>query len=240
MPVPTSGVAWWGSLLWLAAVTVAAFGVAWVTGTRLHVRRAAYIPILLIVTAALWIGYVDWLGLDVGDAATNRWDWGVAGGLVAGFALAAAVRTQPVDRHVARRELPLTLAWEGVVYGIGEGMLLAGLPAFVAWQMVHSLGWGGFPGALARWTLPVVAAAVVIVTHHLGYWHCRGRILLPITLACSVLTIAYLLTGSFVAPVVGHVVMHFGAVLHGVEMPPVDRPARGTGARGRRPARLAA
>ena len=139
--------------------------------------------------------------------------------------LVPAIQRQPVDRHVSRPDLPATLLWEGVVYGSAEGMLLSGLPAFMTWQMVHALGWAGPAGTLARWTLPVVASAAVIVVHHLGYWNCRNRILAPITLACSLLTAGYLLTGSFVAPTLGHILMHVGADLHGVEMPPKARPA---------------
>src|SRR5258708_2728393 len=103
-------------------------------------------------------------------------------------------------------------------------MLLSGLPAFMTWQMVHALAWAGAPGTLGRWTLPIVASAAVIVIHHLGYWNYRNRILVPVTLGCSLLTLAYLVTGSFVAPTLGHILMHLGADVHGVEMPPKERP----------------
>ena len=99
----------------------------------------------------------------------------------------------------------------------------------MTWQMVHALGWTGAAGAMARWTLPLLASAAVIVIHHLGYWNYRNRILVPVTLACSLLTFAYLLTGGFVAPTLGHTLMHFGADLHGVEMPPKERPHTTTG-----------
>lgn len=231
MPVPVSDASWWGSLLWLAGLTAVAFFVAWITGTRLHIRRAAYIAILFVVTGALTAGYIAWLGVGAKDVLTTRWGWGILVGLVVGVVLALAMRTQPVDRHVPRDRLPALLLWEGVVYGTGEGMLLSGLPAFMTWQMVHSLGWSGTAGDIARWTLPVVAAAAVILLHHLGYWHCRNRILVPIVLGCSGLTVAYVATASFIAPTLGHIVMHFGAVLHGVEMPPKERPTAAEGLR---------
>ena len=220
-------------MLWLLGLGVVAFLVAWMTGTRLQIRRALYIPILFGVTAGLTVGYVAWLDVDALDVATARWAWGILAGVVIGIVLVPAIRHQPVDRHVERRDLPATLAWEGVVYGTAEGMLLAGLPGFMTWQMVHALGWSGAPGGIARWTLPVVASAGVIIVHHLGYWNCRNRILVPITLGCSLLTIGFLVSGSFVAPTLGHVLMHFGADLHGIEMPPVERPAKTEG--GRRP-----
>ena len=90
--------------------------------------------------------------------------------------------------------------------------------------MVQALGWRGFPGAIGWWALPIVAAATVILIHHLGYWSCRNVILLPITLGLTVLTVGYLVTASWIAPALGHIFMHFVATIYGVEMPPHERP----------------
>ena len=103
-------------------------------------------------------------------------------------------------------------------------MLLSALPAFITWQLVHSLGWNGFGGGLARWTLPVLASVVVIVVHHLGYAEYRNRQLVPISVGCGLLTVGYLVTASVIAPALGHVLMHTVAILHGTELPPLTRP----------------
>lgn len=94
----------------------------------------------------------------------------------------------------------------------------------MTWQMVHALGWTGTGGAFARWGLPIFAAAAVVIIHHLGYWNCRNKILVPISLGLTVLTVGFLVTGSWIAPALGHVFMHFEATKHGIEMPPVKRP----------------
>lgn len=224
MPVPVSAPAWWGSLLWLVGVGAAAFGVAWLSGTRLRVRRPVYIPLLVVVTGALTAGYVAWLGIGVERVVTARWGWGFLAAAVAGVILGFGMTRQPVTRKLHGGELRWALVWEGVVYGTAEGVLLSALPAFVTWQMLHSLGWAGTAGAFARWILPVVAAAAVIVVHHLGYWNCRNTVLIPITWGCSVLTVGYLVTASMVAPTLGHILLHFAALRHGLEMPPVERP----------------
>lgn len=225
MPVPAHEAAWWGSLLWLVGVTAVAFLVAWASGTRLHIRRGTYIPILFAVTAGLAVGYVAWLGVGFNDIATARWGWGLLAGVIAAVVLWKPLTRQPTTRHVEGRQLRRELLWEGGFYGTAEGVLLSGLPPFITWQMVHSLGWTGVGGGLARWALPIIAAGAVVVVHHLGYWNCRGKILIPITLALSVLTIGFLVTGSWIAPALGHVLMHFEATVHGIEMPPVERPA---------------
>lgn len=228
MPVPAHEAVWWGSLLWLVGVTGVAFLVAWLTGTRLHIRRGIYVPILFAVTTGLAIGYVAWLGVGFADVASARWGWGVLAAVIAPILLWKPLTHQPVDRHVEGRQLRWELFWEGGVYGIAEGVLLSALPPFITWQMVHSLGWTGTGGGLARWALPIVAAGAVVVIHHVGYWNCRNKILIPITLALSVLTVGFLVTGSWIAPALGHVFMHFEATVHGIEMPPVERSASAT------------
>lgn len=99
----------------------------------------------------------------------------------------------------------------------------------MTWQMVDSLGWDGFAGGVARWSLPLVASVVVIVVHHLGYWEYRNRTMVPIVVGCGLLTVAYLVSGSVLAPVIGHVLMHAGAIVHGTELPPHARHASASG-----------
>jgi len=227
MPVPAVEPVWWGSLLWLVGVAGAAFLVAWLTGTRLHIRRTWYIPLLLVVTVGLGVGYLAWLGVGFADVATAGWGWGLVAAFVAPVLLYKPMQHQPVTRHVSGRQLRRELVWECGVYGPAEGVLLSGLPPYITWQMVHALGWdGGGLELLARWALPILAASAVVVVHHLGYWNFRNRILLPVTLGLSVLTVAFLITGSWIAPALGHVFMHVEATLHGTDMPPNERPSR--------------
>jgi hypothetical protein len=72
-----------------------------------------------------------------------------------------------------------------------------------------------------------MAAASVVVAHHLGYWDYRNKILVPITLGLTVQTVAFLVTGSWIAPALAHILLHSELIIRGSEMPPKDRPARG-------------
>lgn len=224
MPVPIHEPVWWGSLLWLIGIATAAFVIAWLPGTRLRIKRPVYVPMLLAVTAGLSAGYVAWLGIGVTDVITARWGWGLLAAVIIPVVLAEPISRQPVTRHVRGRRLAWEFAWEGGVYGTAEGVLLSALPPFVTWQMVHALGWSGTAGDFARWILPVAAAAAVVLIHHLGYWSCRNIILLPITAGLSVLSIAFVITGSWIAPALGHIFMHMELTAHGAEMPPEQRP----------------
>jgi hypothetical protein len=223
MPVPVSPASWVGSLLWLLAVAAGSFAVSWLVANRLQVRRGPYIAILSLVTAALTLGYVDWLGIGVDDLVLTRWGWGLlAAPLSAAFLIVGMTKLPAVTRLRGTR-LTAALLWEAVVYGIAEGVLLSALPVLVSWQLVHALGWSGFPGALARWTLPIAASVAVIVVHHLGYWEYRNRLLRPISLGCGLLSLGYLLTGSPIGPTLGHILCHASSLGHGAELPPHAR-----------------
>jgi uncharacterized membrane protein len=71
----------------------------------------------------------------------------------------------------------------------------------------------------------VLGALFVIVVHHLGYREFRQRTarktLGGALVACGTQALAFLVTGSIVAPVVAHILLHCQLTLRGDEMPPV-------------------
>jgi hypothetical protein len=115
-----------------------------------------------------------------------------------------------------------TLAWEGVVYGTTEGLLLPVLPVLVVWQAFAAHGWSSGTGKpLVAGTAAILASLAMIVIHHLGYRGFRDPAILGTVMGgCGLLSLAYLLTASPLAAVGGHIVLHTAANLHGVEMPP--------------------
>jgi hypothetical protein len=226
MPVSSSSVPWVGSLLWLVALTVVSFLVSWIAANRLQVRRTPYVGVLTAATAVMLFGYLAWSGLGFVDMLTARWAWGLVAAPLSAVFLVVGMTRLPVFRRLTGRELGIAVIWEGLVYGVAEGVLLSVLPALMTWQLVHSLGWSGIGGGIARWTLPIVASVVVIVVHHLGYWEYRNRLLGPIAVGCGLLTLGFLATGSVIAPSLGHVLGHGSGLLHGAELPPHQHTAQ--------------
>lgn len=223
MPVTTDGFTAAGAAAWTFLVAATAFVVAWLFADRLRMARSAYVGVLFVVTAAVSTAYVTALGGDVGDLLGLRSSSGLVGGLVAGSVTAVAMQRMPSTLRRTRGRAVAAAGWEGVVYGVAEGVLLSALPALIGWQGAHALGWNGTAAGIARWAWAVLAGVLVIVAHHLGYPEYRNRMLVPITVACGLLTLAYLVTGSVLAPVVGHVLMHLAAIRHGTELPPHAR-----------------
>lgn len=225
------------AVAWLGGVILGSFLLSWTLTEVVRVSRALYVTAL---TAAAVGGTAAYAVLSGEGTAfwVRRWPWGVVGAVLAGSFLAWMLSRRPGERGTS--PTGATVLGEGLVYGSAEGLLLSVLPVAIAWQLLGSLGWGDVwrgAGALA-------ASVVVIVAHHLGYPQYRGRAMISPVIGCSVLSLAYLMTGSPIAAMGGHVVLHLAMLLRGMELPPhrASRPLHTTPGRltrlgdGRRPA----
>ena len=206
---------WAGGVVWLAGVAVASFLVTWVITDRIGIGRAVYVGVLAAVTGGLAVGYQLWSG-SAGDFWTNQWPWGILGALVAGGALAAAARRLPIATHAHPDATGARFLWEAAIYGSAEGLLLSVLPVVITWQALTALGWGGVAAGAAA----LAASAIVIVVHHLGYAEFRSRRMVFALVGCLPLSLAVLLTGSAVAAIGGHIILHAAMIRRGVELPP--------------------
>ena len=221
-----NGLSWVDAGVWFAAIVVVSFAVSWVATDVARMRQAPYIALLTVVTGALAGGYLVWTGTDPWTALVHNAGWGILAGVVVIVPLVRGIARLPATTPLSRRRSVKAWAWEGVVYGIAEGALLSALPALVVWQAADAAGWvGGWMSQVGVGALALAASVVVIVTHHLGYWDVRNRQMLTAIAACGALTVAYLATGSVLAPVVGHALLHVAAIVHGVPLPPHERPS---------------
>lgn len=206
-------------------ILLVAFLVTWVVTDLLRVPRAPYVATLTVVTLALAAGYLSWSETSFVDLATTDWVWAIAAGLVAGLVVAPGVRRlQPHERRHGSA-LAMQLAWEGVIYGIAEALLLATLPVLAVWHAAEDLGWtDSLWPKIGAGAFTVVGALVVIVVHHLGYRGFRGAAARPrlmgALLGCGLQALAFLLTGNVLAPIVAHIVLHWQMAFRGVELPP--------------------
>jgi hypothetical protein len=141
---------------------------------------------------------------------------------VTGALLARLSRHQPRGPRSQGWRLVAALAWEGVLYGSTEGLLLSVLPVLVTWQAFAAHGWTSGTGrSLVAGIAAMAASLMVIVAHHLGYrgFHDRAA-LVPVLVGCGLLSLAYLLTASPLAAVGGHIILHAALNLRGTELPP--------------------
>ena len=222
MPAADAAFTWTDGIVAFVVLASIAFLVSWLTTDIFHVARNAYIAILSLVVAVLTAAYLAWSGASGAELVTSNWRGGlVAGGLVT-IAIVPMIRRLPARAH-ARGPRPLAMfAWEGVVYGTAEALLLAALPVLVVWDATGGVGRGG----AWRGVLAIVGALVVILVHHLGYTEFRTIAARPKVLgalvSCGLQAGAFLLTGNVLAPIAAHIALHVTLILRGVEMPPVE------------------
>jgi hypothetical protein len=222
-------ITWWSQLIWLLALALGSFLVTWIFTDLFHLTQAAFIGVLAVVTGAFLYAYLSWSNIDWGGFLSYQWLWGLVGAIVVGpvlsTLLARGSRSQaqmfaPAPRPQGLR-LVGALLWEGLVYGTAEGLLLSVLPVLVIWQALSSLHWmESWYGLTLMGVIALVASVFVIVVHHLGYREFRGRKLVFAVAGCAPLSLAYLLTMNPLAAALGHSILHMGAVLSGIELPP--------------------
>jgi hypothetical protein len=226
MPVADPSFTWQDAAVAFVIVAVAAFLVTWIVTDLLHVRRTPYIAILTLTTFGLTAGYLAWSGTRFTDLVTSGWGWAIVAGCVAAAAITPGVRRLPAGAHPVPDRAAGTFVWEAGVYGIAEALLLATLPVLAVWQGTVARGWTETTwGAIWSGALAVVGALVVILVHHLGYEEFRrSKEKLRGALAgCGVQALAFVLTGSALAPVIAHIVLHAQLLRRGIEMPPAAR-----------------
>jgi hypothetical protein len=114
------------------------------------------------------------------------------------------------------------LLWLGLVYGVADALLLNVLPVLAVDGGARE---GGSERArLARALVALAASLLVTAAYHVGFPEFRGARLVQLLIGNAIITAAYLLTGSPLAAVVSHVVMHGAAVVHGMETTPQPPP----------------
>ena len=205
----------------LAALCATGFLVSWIVTEVVGWSRRVYVAVLMLLTVTATAAVLGATGTSFGQLFGHRWPVGAIVGLAVGILLGLGMRRAERSRdHVAGPALPVTLAWEGLLYGIAEGVLLSVLPTFVAWQAAGDAEWSTAAAAVAAF----VASTAMITIHHFGYWDYRGRNVALAIVGCGLLTLSYLVTGSALAPTLGHVVMHTIGVSGGVKLPPHTRP----------------
>jgi len=229
MPTASPSFTWQEAAFAYVVLAVTAFLVTWVVTDLLHVRRSAYVGILAVVVGVLGAWYLAASGTSLSDLVVTNAAWGVLAGLLVTAVVTPLVRRLPGSEPPTGLGRATAFAWEDVVYGAAEGLLLAAYPVLMVAQATSIAGWADTTsGTVAAGTLAILGSLVVILVHHLGYEEFRTRTSRPklagALLTCGLQAVAFLITANVLAPVVAHIVLHTELTMHGTEMPPV-RPA---------------
>lgn len=211
-------------MAWAALAGLAGFASAATFSSWLQWPRGTFVLAHAGVTLLFLAVFVSRTGVRPLVQLRRRWASGLAVGLLGGIVLAYGVQGQPPSPRPTGAALISDIVWLGLVYGTADALLLTVVPVLAVYgtrspetlaRGVTRLQWGA-------WAL--LASLAVTAAYHLGFAEFRGARLVQPLIGNGLATIAYLLAGNPLAPILAHVTMHLAAVLHGagttVQLPP--------------------
>lgn len=204
------------STVWLAGAACVAFAVPALFSMGLRWERALFLVPYVSIIGVLLLVYFRRHPLSM-KQFIGYWPYALVGIAAASFLLLRNIAAQPSSAVPSGMQLAVALVWVGLAYGVIDGLLLNVFP-------VLAVQGAGFFDAqpprnvrLARGLLALAASLAVTVVYHLGYTEFHGPAMISVIIGNAIITSTYLLTGSPLAALVTHVIMHVAAVLHGME-----------------------
>ena len=215
---PGSG---WRWILIAAAVGATASSVLTMA---LRLDRHTFVTGWMAIVGVLWAAFAHHYGVHLRTQVARRQASGLVIGTIVGALLAWTVWRQPASAAPTSLMLLFDLAWLGAVYGAVDAIILAVLPVMALYASHAPDVTRSAAGRLRGAGAALVGSALITAAYHAGFREFHGpQLVLPV-LGGLLTTVAYLLSGSIVAPILAHVIMHAAAVLHGaattVQLPP--------------------
>jgi hypothetical protein len=202
---------------WVLLAGAVGFGSSRIYSSLLHWPRPWFVLAYSVTVSILLALYASRERVSLLLQTRRHARTGVVFGLLIGALLLFQVFSQPASSGPTGLGLLADLAWYGVVYGTADAVLLSVIPVLTLYgsqppEVLRS------PGGRTRWAgVAVAASALVTALYHLGFDEFRGPQVIQPVVGNLIITLGYLLCGSPLAAVVAHVLMHGGAVLHGME-----------------------
>jgi hypothetical protein len=209
---------------WLLGAGFLGLASSAVFASILRFPRDSFVGVHALLVAGFCAALVIREGIDPMVQLRRRWPGGLVAGVLAGALLARTVMAQPASPAPAGAGLVWALLWEGGVYGVADALLLSILPVLLIYGARPASELRS-PIARWRWGLGALLASLFLTAvYHVGFPEFRGPALAAPLIGNGIVTLAYLASGSPLAALVAHVMMHGAAVLHGaattVQLPP--------------------
>jgi hypothetical protein len=209
---------------WVLAAGLVGAASSTLFSSVLRFPRDVFVGLHAVVVLGFVFAVVRIEGIDPLVQLRRRWPGGLIAGALTGALLARTVLSQPASARPGGANLAWALLWDGGLYGIIDALLLNVLPVLIVYG-ARPAGELRNPAARWRWGLAALLAGIFITAaYHIGFTEFRGPMLAAPLIGNAIVTISYLASGSPIAALVSHAVMHGAAVLHGmattVQLPP--------------------
>ena len=204
---------------WTWTLAAAAVGVlaSTIFSTLLHWPRATFVGAHAAIVVLFVATYARVERVSLVRQAQRRWRAGLIVGAFIGALIVRTVLAQPGSPAPQGAALAGALVWLGLVYGVADALLLSVIPVLSVYGTL-SAETLEVPRARLRWGMvALLASAFVTAAYHWGFAEYRGPQVLQPVVGNVAITLAYLLSGNPLAPIVAHVIMHGAAVFHGME-----------------------
>jgi hypothetical protein len=176
----------------------------------LHLSPSLFVAVWAAVAATTITVWVLSDGWDPLVQLRRRWVAGLIAGVIAGVPLALAVTAGPAS---AARPGAGALLWLGLVRGTVDAVMLSVVPVLALY--------GARPGddlghasRIRMAGVALLASLIIAAAYHLGSADFRNTSVIQPLGATLILTAAYLLSGSPLAPIAGQVILNAAALLH--------------------------
>lgn len=183
----------------------------------LRLDRATFVLGHAILVGAFVAIYVAVTGMRPMVQLRRHWRAGAAAGVLLGAFLAHGVSAQPASPRPVGAGLGYALFWLGGVYGAVDALLLNVVPVLVVYGSRPGEDMRRAAARLRTGGLALLASLAATAAYHVGFAEFRGPELLQPLIGNAIITAGYLLTGSPLAAVLAHIIMHGAAVLHGMD-----------------------
>ncbi len=205
-------------LIWFFIANALGFFVPLLFSNYLRLSRPVYLIPFTLIFGIFLTSYLISSDIDFGLLLLSNWYWGVTGGLAGGLILIKNVISQPVSK----RGSVFDVIWAGIVYGMFDALLLSVFPVLVTWLTI-----GSQEINILTSVYSLAGSALITAVYHLGYPEFRSKKVFLAVMGNLICTAAFLVTGSPLAAVVSHILMHVTAVIHGpettIQLPPHKR-----------------
>jgi hypothetical protein len=216
---------WFEYVGWIAAAVVMGYLIPAVLSGGFHLKREIFLIPYVVLTVAFLAAFVRWSGLNLVDLIRKNWIFGLIGAVVVGIFLVRNILSQPASGTAVGFNLVFQIAWEGVVYGMVDALLLSVFPIMAVTALVKTFGiQSNWQAVVLTGVLSLVVSLVITVAYHLGYPEYQGAQVAAPALGNSVMTLGTILSGNPITALFSHISMHVAGVLHGpatvVQLPP--------------------